>query len=131
MASGTNGPTGVHVPRPVLTVRCSEHENVTGLRTGAWSVRASGSNRGIASQNCVLWMANGSPGAPGLVVAKHVAEEANREKGFAMGPTMMESHAQGTERKLDVAMRRSVQVRSSMLLRQSLLQFVLKVGWVI
>lgn len=57
-------------------------------------------------------MASGSPGAPGLVVPKHVVEEASRDRGFAMGPSLEESNAQGTERKLDVAMRRDVQVHN-------------------
>ncbi|KAL0171606.1 hypothetical protein M9458_031917, partial [Cirrhinus mrigala] len=52
-----------------------------------------------ASFESVLWMANGSSGALGLVAPKHVVEEASKDKG----------RAQGRERKLDVAMRRDAQ----------------------
>lgn len=58
-------------------------------------------------------MANGNSGALGMVVPKHVVEEASRDKGCVMGPFLEGSHAQGTERKLGVAMRRDVQVRPS------------------
>lgn len=58
-------------------------------------------------------MANGNSGALGLVVPKLVVEEASRDRGCVMGPFLEGSNAQGTERKLNVAMRRGVQVRRS------------------
>lgn len=58
-------------------------------------------------------MASGNSGALGLVVPKHVVEEASRDNGCVMGPFLEGRYAQVTERKLDVAMRRDVQVRRS------------------
>lgn len=113
MACGMSGPTGVPVPRPVQMEQCSALGSVTGPRMGVWSVRASGVRQETASSESVLWMANGSSGALGLVVPKHVVEEASKDRECVLVPFLGGSHAQGTERKLDVAMRRDVQVRQT------------------
>lgn len=113
MACGMSGPAGVPVPRPVQMEQCSALGSVTGPRMGVWSVRASGVRQETASSESVLWMANGSSGALGLVVPKHVVEEASKDRECVPVPFLGESHAQGTERKLDVAMRRDVQVRQT------------------
>lgn len=113
MVCGMSGPAGVTVPRPVQTEQCSALGSVMGPRTGVWSVRASGVRQETASSKSVLWMANGSSGAHGLVVPRHVVEEASKDRGCVTVPFLGGCHAQGTERKLDVAMRRDVQVRQS------------------
>lgn len=56
-------------------------------------------------------MANGNSGALGLVAPKRVVEEVSRDRGCVMVPFLGESHARGTERKLDVAMKSDVRVR--------------------
>lgn len=56
-------------------------------------------------------MDNGSLGVPGRAVPRLVVGGVSRGRECAMGPSLLESHAQETVWKYNVAMRRDAQVQ--------------------